>query len=130
MPKYAPLKRAILSVALCQGGAQHWLDGRNGVKDLDVWTLFSADAGISFHAKRLKQIENVDLPGLGKWTRRVDLMGRTVAAPIGTDPATAWRTYLTAPAVPNSSPWFLRQKAVVLLEPAGRRGEVVWPKTA
>jgi hypothetical protein len=32
----------LLCVALCRGGALHYLDRSNGVKDFDVWTFFAA----------------------------------------------------------------------------------------
>jgi hypothetical protein len=41
-----------LSVTLAQGAALHYLDGRNGVKDLDVWTLYAAVPGARFPADR------------------------------------------------------------------------------
>jgi len=35
-----------LAIVLAQGGAQHYIDGKNGVKDLDVWTFFSLPPGV------------------------------------------------------------------------------------
>jgi hypothetical protein len=32
----------LLSRALCQGAAVHYLDGRKGVKDFDVWSFYAA----------------------------------------------------------------------------------------
>ena len=32
----------LLCRALCQGAALHYLDGRNGVKDFDVWSFYAA----------------------------------------------------------------------------------------
>ena len=29
--------KRLFAVALCQGGALHFVDGKNGIKDLDVW---------------------------------------------------------------------------------------------
>jgi hypothetical protein len=47
-----------LAVALAQGAALHYLDGRNGVKDLDVWTFYAAISGKRFPADR--RLTNVD----------------------------------------------------------------------
>ncbi len=30
----------VIAVTLCQGAALHYLNGRNGVKDFDLWTFF------------------------------------------------------------------------------------------
>lgn len=32
----------LLCRALCQGAALHYLDGKNGVKDFDVWSFYAA----------------------------------------------------------------------------------------
>ncbi len=38
----------LIMVALCQGAAQHYVNGRHGVKDLDVWAFFRAGLAKSF----------------------------------------------------------------------------------
>ena len=42
-PHHAGLRARVLAVALCQGAALHYVDGKNGVKDFDVWTFFAND---------------------------------------------------------------------------------------
>ena len=37
-----------LAAVLAQGAALHFLDGRTGVKDLDVWTFYAAIPGTRF----------------------------------------------------------------------------------
>jgi hypothetical protein len=52
-------------------------------------------------------------------------MARRLPGDPGTDPAEALRDYLTRQ--PTRSAHLLAQKAVVLIDPASRRSEVVWP---
>jgi hypothetical protein len=47
-PNWAPYNGQLLAVALCQGAALHYLDGRNGIKDFDVWTFFARAPGRQF----------------------------------------------------------------------------------
>ena len=58
--------------------------------------------------------------------RRVDLLGRSLPAVSGADPADAIRRYLAARR--TNSAKALAAKAVVLIDPQNRAGEIVWPK--
>lgn len=49
-------KGRLFLIALCQGGAQHYLDGCSGVKDLDVWGFFAKSGEANF-------------PNLTRWVR-------------------------------------------------------------
>src|SRR6266568_7099262 len=48
-PEY---RRRRLAAVLAQGAARHYIDGRTGVKDLDVWTFYAAVPGARFPADR------------------------------------------------------------------------------
>jgi hypothetical protein len=107
----------LLCRALCQGAALHYLDGRNGVKDFDVWSFYGPSK-------------------FGRWTgdppsytgRRVDFLGRSLPAPVGADPAAVLRDYLSA--AHTASAKALAAKAVILLTPEHSSGERVWPQQA
>lgn len=47
-PRWQPYRQRVVAVVLCQGAAQHYVDGRNGVKDLDIWTFFAEIPGEPF----------------------------------------------------------------------------------
>lgn len=146
-----------LAVALAQGGALHYLDGRSGVKDLDVWTFYAAIPGRRFPGdKRVRRADfgpsslgrqTYDIHAAGdarqralwqRWSaytgRRVDFCVRALPvqaeAPINSV-ITLLQGWLArgaqSTAARKSSSWHLAQKAVVLLYPDSHRGYVVWP---
>jgi hypothetical protein len=57
--------------------------------------------------------------------RRVDLLGRSLPAAPGTDPARVISVYLAAGR--TTSARALAAKAAVLIDPMGRVGETIWP---
>jgi hypothetical protein len=145
-----------LAVALAQGAALHYLDGRTGVKDLDVWTFYAAIPGKRFPADRRLRTVDFGPSSLGRGTydihavrsdqralwrrlsayagRKVDLCMRALPvqadAPINSviSVLQEWlaRGAKSTAAHPPSES-HLAQKAVVLLYPDSHRGNVVWP---
>lgn len=120
-PRWEPYRDRLICVALCQGAALHYVDDRNGVKDLDVWTFFSAAEVGPFPPRwRLERRFDVE-PFKGHF---VDLICRSIPDEPGADPVVALRRYLSRPT--TASARALAQKAVVLLDPEPFRGRVVW----
>jgi hypothetical protein len=142
----------LIAVVLAQGAALHYLDHSNGVKDLDVWSFFAlpveqtrfpedqrkkhVDFGPSDLGRQRYDLKLAKSPRqkalMARWSnehvgRRVDLMMRGLPCDPQDDPADAIRTWLASGVrKPGASPWHLRQKAVILVDPPARRGEVVW----
>ncbi len=121
----------IICVALCQGAALHFVNGKNGIKDFDVWTFYAAHSQGPFPYRR---VGNRDFGASefgrrasdeGYIGRRVDLIGRSIPYPPGVNPVEAFRHYLSRGTTKSAR--LLAQKAVVLLEPNAWRGIVVWP---
>jgi hypothetical protein len=121
----------ILCTALCQGAAEHYVNGLVGINDFDVYTFYAAHPARHWYAKRKKHWDfgdakfgqSVDKPLLVG--RRVDLMGRELLASPGDDPVVAVQRYLLTRQTKTAR--LLAHKAVVLLAPARFRGRVVWP---
>ena len=44
-PRWADYADRVICTALCQGGAQHFIDGATRVKDFDVWTFYAEIPG-------------------------------------------------------------------------------------
>jgi len=91
----------LLGRALCQGAALRYVNGRNGVKDFDVWSFYAQYNDWPFPA-RWRGTRDFGTSKFGRYPgdppryagRRVDLLGRSLPAAPGTDPAQAIRDYL------------------------------------
>jgi hypothetical protein len=62
------------------------------------------------------------------WVVGAQLLGRSLPAAPGTDPADAIRRYLNAGRTDSAKA--LAAKAVVLIHPQNRAGEIAWPATS
>jgi hypothetical protein len=110
----------------------HYVNGKNGVKDFDVWSFYAQHDDWPFPA-RWRGTRDFGLSKFGRYPgdppqytgRRVDLLGRSLPAAPGADLAHAIRDYLAAGR--TTSARALAAKAVVLIDPISRVGEIVWP---
>ena len=121
----------LFAVALCQRAALHYLDGKNGIKDLDVWSFYREHPSRMFPPRRRGKADFSD-PKFGTSPdfehfvgRRVDLIGRPIRADDVSDPIEVLRTYLRKKKTTSAK--LLAQKAMVLIEPSEFLGTVVWP---
>jgi hypothetical protein len=125
-PRWAVYRDRVLCVALCQGAALHYVDGENGVKDLDVYTFYAVhDVGAFPHRWPRPRLQFDRAPFEGHF---VDLMGRSLHEEVGADPFEVVRRYLSRPRTKTSRR--LSEKAVVLIDPEPFRGRVAWPLKA
>lgn len=122
----------LLGRTLCQGAALHYVNGINGVKDFDVWSFYAAHSDWPF-PPRWRGTRDFGPSKFGRYPddpprysgRRVDLLGRSLPVPIGSDPVEALLNYLAARQTDSAKA--LAAKAMVLIDPPERAGEVVWP---
>ena len=124
-PKHRTLLKRRLCVLLCQGAALHYVDRKNGVKDFDVGSFFSDDGKSPHYPARVIHARPFERASFRTSTRRIDLLGRTLKVTAKADAVETVQSYLERGA--TSSARHLSTKAVVVLEPASRRGEVIWP---
>jgi hypothetical protein len=123
-----------LCSALCQGAALHFLDGKSGFKDFDIFEFYA-------------DVSDVTIPHRTRWCydfgpskfgreedpaihpefegRRIDLFVRALPVEMNADPVEAVRSWLQKGRA--STPRFLSKKAVVVLEPDHLLGKVIWP---
>jgi hypothetical protein len=120
----------VVCVALCQGAALHYVDGKNGVKDFDVWTFFARNSEASFPARRIVSKDfgsskfNKDPAETRYMGRRVDLVGRSINCSGDASPIEAIQEYLRL--VKTLSAKQLALKTVILIDPPQLRGAVAW----
>lgn len=120
--------------ALCQGAALHYLDGRTGVKDFDVWSFYAAHGDGPF-PYRWRGTADFGPSKFGRYPgdppsftgRRVDMLGRSLNVPPGAEPVAVLRGYLSAARTDSASE--LAAKAVILISPRRLVGKVAWPHT-
>ena len=132
--RWKPYADRVLCVALCQGAALHYLDGRNGVKDFDVYTFYAELPTGPFPYRWMTKVD-FGVSRFGRYPgdpasfrgRRVDLIGRSLDVSPEADPVEAVRSYLAAGRTETARQ--LAKKAVVVLEPEAISGQVIWPLT-
>lgn len=101
-PRYRVLADRVIAVVLCQGAALHFLDGRHGVNDFDVWTFYAAHPNATYPWRR--PIVGCDFgdPKFGQSPdrpefvgRKVDMLGRSLHADVDADPVVVLQAYLS-----------------------------------
>ena len=110
----------------------HYGSKESGVKDFDVWSFYAQCDDWPFPA-RWRGTRDFGPSKFGRYPgdpprysgRRVDLLGRSLPAAPGADPADAIRRYLAARRTESAKA--LAAKAVILMDPQNRTGEIVWP---
>jgi hypothetical protein len=130
-PRWSTLySRRLLWVALCQGAALHFLDGKNGVKDFDVWSFFCEIAGQPIPRRRVV-FRDFGQPQFGTSPdkpnfigRKVDLLFKSIACTPDSSPTHSLQRYLTEGRTDTAR--CLAQKPVVLLEPIEQVSIVAW----
>lgn len=126
-------KGRLICRALCQGSALHYVNGTNGVKDFDVWSFYAALGSgpafpyrwvgkTDFGPSRFGRYPGDPVSYVG---RRIDVLGRSLPIDPGTNPSLVLPTYLSRGATGTARA--LAEKAVVLIAPLDRVGEIVWP---
>lgn len=122
----------LLCIALCQGAALHYIDGRNGVKDFDVWAFYRESAARPFPRRRPRVVRDFGDPRFGRTEdaphfrgRRVDILVKSIDGPDGVSFGETVRLYLRTSRTPTARS--LAEKAVVVLHPAEGQGQILWP---
>lgn len=133
--RYPDRKAKDLCTALCQGAASHYVNGKNGVKDFDVWSFYLKTAAEKEYPPRRKKSKDFGKSKYGVRAqdkkkgylgRRVDLLGRSIQLLGRESMIRALQRYLAEGRTTTSKA--LSQKAVVLIEPKTALGKIIWPR--
>lgn len=131
-PSYKEYEGKELLVALCQGGALHYLDGKNGVKDFDIWFFYPLKSRNLPYRRRgvvdfgeSKFGVHPKFKAKGYKGRTVDVLMRSDAYFIDSEPEQAIVRYLKYKNSKTSN--LLAQKAVIGLYPESIFGKKLWP---
>lgn len=123
----------LLALTLCQGAAQHYIDKRNGVKDIDVWAFFKAGPGQPFPV-RTHWSADFGTSHLGRGEkdpsfvgRRIDIVGRSIPIDENETVEAAIRRWLERG---SGSPWYISQCPVIGLHPSSLFGRKIWMPVA
>ncbi len=130
-PSYCDYVGNEVLITLCQGGALHYIDRKNGVKDFDVWFFYPMKSrnlpyrrrGVVDFGKAKFGKHPEDKGYIG---RRIDVLMRSDSFFNIKDPELALTNYLNKKKSKTSK--LLAQKAVIGLYPYSVFGKVLWPK--
>ncbi|AYG60279.1 hypothetical protein QD460_17835 [Rhizobium jaguaris] len=118
-------KDRLLLLALAQGGALHYENGKNGLKDIDVWAFFAAGPEKPFPARARWTADygpskfGRDPDDHGFNGRRMDILGRSVQVMPGDRPEDSVRRWLNGR---TASAIELRKKPMVIISPVANLG--------
>lgn len=114
-----------LAAALCLGAARHYLDGKFGVKDFDVYFFFAEHPERDQKDKRVKRSEET-YPGFGEvQTDFIRIIVRSdLVKAHRSDPEVLLKAYLKKP--PADTARKLAESPVVGLVPDAILGKVLW----
>lgn len=73
-PHLRAYKNSLVGIVLCQGAALHYIDGKNGIKDFDIWFFYQKDEKVNLSIRRPATDKN------GYNGIRIDFMKRAIPA--------------------------------------------------
>ena len=128
--KYRVYENKLIAICLCQGAAQHFVDGKTGIKDIDVWFFFKEDKNV-----KIPDIKNMRYSVHKKFTnigdKSIDFLKKAIKQDIinkseSVKPEDILKSYLQNGNTSTSK--YLASKSVVGLFPPEILGKIIWEK--
>jgi hypothetical protein len=136
-PQYKSLKK--VCICLCQGAALHYVDGKTGIRDFDVYTFYEkGKVNYPYRSYVMRDFKNKKFgktvghsaknnEKFKKFTgKKVDILGRGIDVQENETCKDSVVRYLTIESTETAH--FLAKKAVVVLDPIEMIGDVIWPR--
>jgi len=128
--KYKVYMGKLIAICLCQGAAQHFVDGKTGIKDLDIWFFFKEDENVKIpDIKNMRYSVHVSLKNIGE--KRIDYLKKSVERDVidvseSKKPEDILRSYLQNANTHTSKE--LAKKSIVGLYPDKIFGKIIWKR--
>ena len=125
-------KDRLMILCLCQGGAEHFVRRRHGIKDFDVWTFFSDHPALPFPCRR-RGVRDFGPSRFGRHPnndrfgfngRSVDIMGRSIQCDPDQSASDCVREWLQGGRTKSAG--LIARRPVVAIHPKDLRGKVIW----
>ena len=123
-------RNRLMMICLCQGGAEHFVRQRRGVKDLDVWAFFSEHPARPFPYRR-RGVQDFGPSHLGRHPndigflgRRVDIIGRSIRRSPDQSSQDSFLEWLRGGRTDSAR--LISQRPVICIFPESERGKVIW----
>lgn len=123
-------RNRLLMLCLCQGGAEHFVRGQRGIKDLDIWAFFSEHPTRPFPYRR-RGIKDYGPSPFGRHPgdvgfqgRRVDIIGRSIRCDDSRTPADCIRDWLEHGRTVSAR--LIALSPVISIYPKAELGQIVW----
>jgi len=128
--KYKVYENKLIAICLCQGAAQHFVDGKTGIKDIDVWFFFEEDKDVKIpNFKNMRKSVSKKFTNIGE--KRIDFLKKAIKEDIinkseSEKPEDILKSYLQNGHTSTSK--LLAQKSVVGLFPPDIFEKIIWGK--
>lgn len=128
--KYKVYENKLIAICLCQGAAQHFVDGKTGIKDIDVWFFFKEDKDVKIpNFKNMRKSVSKKFTNIGE--KRIDFLKKAIKEDIinkseSEKPEDILKSYLQNGHTSSSK--LLAQKSVVGLFPPDIFEKIIWEK--
>jgi hypothetical protein len=128
--KYKVYENKLIAICLCQGAAQHFVNGKTGIKDIDVWFFFEEDKDVKIpNFKNMRKSVSKKFTNIGE--KRIDFLKKAIKEDIinkseSEKPEDILKSYLQNGNTSTSK--HLAKKSVIGLFPTEIFGKIIWEK--